>query len=342
MEEREFQMGLVSYGLYLPSRFETAEEIAARSGLSREQVVAGLGIEKKCLPSEEDQPAVMAFNAARQAFERARDVTPEDVDVVIWTGEEYKDYICQTASIRLQEEVGARKAWAFDLVGQGVTSLVGLRTARDLMIGDPSIQTVLLAGGTRNIDLVNYANPNTRWMLSTSASGAAMLLRRQHPANRLLEIAFHVDNDLADEVYVPGGGTAQPFSLENLGTGSMFFQVAHPEVVETYLSENMPGRFLDLIGRTMAKAGISGQMPDYLALRHLRPKERAKVLEGLALKEEQTDSLADVGHHGPNDVIISLDRALRREAIRPGSRVILAAAGIGFTYAAALIQWGPS
>ncbi len=342
MEEREFQMGLVSYGLYLPSKFETAGEIATRSGLSSEQVVNELGIQKKCLPSGEDQPAVMAVKAARQAFERAREVTPEDVDVVIWIGEEYKDYICQTASIRLQEEVGARKAWAFDLVGQGVTSLVGLRTARDLMIGDPSVRTVLLAGGTRNIDLVDYANPHTRWMLSTSASGAAVLLRRQHPANCMLEIAFHVDDDLADEVYVPGGGTVQPFSLENLGTASMFFQVAHPEVVETYLSETMPGRFLDVIQRTMGTIGPGGQKSDYLAIRHLRPRERAKVLEGLALKEEQTDFLADVGHHGPNDVIISLDRALRRGAIKPGSRVMLAAAGIGFTYAAALIQWGPS
>ena len=88
MERPEFQMGLVSYGLYLPSKFETAEEIAARSGLSCDQVVGELGIQRKCLPSGEDQPAVMAVRAARQAFERARDVTPEDVDVVIWTGEE--------------------------------------------------------------------------------------------------------------------------------------------------------------------------------------------------------------------------------------------------------------
>jgi len=335
-------MGLVSYGLYLPSDFETAEEIALRSGLSREQVVAELGIERKCLPSEEDQPAVMAVKAARQAFERARDIAPDDVDVVIWTGEEYKDYICQTASIRLQEEVGARKAWAFDLVGQGVTSLFGLRTARDLMIGDSSIRTVLLAGGTRNIDLVDYSNPNTRWMLATSASGAAMILRRQHPANQVLETAFIVDHNLADEVYVPGGGTVHPFSPEILGTESMCFQVAHPEIVEAYLSERMPGRFLDLIRKTMAGAGGAGQVPDYLAIRHLRPRERARILEGLQLKAELSDPLADVGHHGPNDVIISLDRAVQGEAIKPGSRVVLAAAGIGFTYASALIQWGPS
>jgi len=342
MEASDFQLGLVSYGLYLPQSFETSEEIARRSGLSRQQVVAELGIERKCLPSEADQPAVMAVKAAMQAFERARDVAPEEVDAVIWIGEEYKDYICQTASIRLQEEVGARKAWAFDLVGQGVTSLIGLRVAQDLMIGDSSVRTVLLAGGTRNVDLINYANPHTRWLLPTSASGAAMLLRRGHPQNHLLGMAFSVDSDLADEVYVPGGGTVHPFSLRSLGTEEMYFQVAHPELVESYLAEKVAQRLVDVIQKTMSNVGLPGQAPGYLAVRHLRPRERAQVLAGLNLTGNYSDSLADVGHHGPNDVIISLDRGLQRGAIKEGSRVILASAGIGFTYAAAVIQWGLS
>jgi 3-oxoacyl-[acyl-carrier-protein] synthase-3 len=91
----------------------------------------------------------------------------------------------------------------------------------------------------------------------------------------------------------------------------------------------------------MASAGFSGEAPDYLALRHLLPQQRSRVLEGLRLPGERTDPLADAGHHGPNDVIISLDRGLKREVVKDGARVVMAAAGIGFTYAAALIQWGP-
>jgi len=326
--------------LYLPAGFESAEEIAGRSGLSREQVVRELGIEKKCLPAAEDLPVVMAVKAARQALERAREIDPGEIDVVIWSGEEYKDYIAQTAGIRVQEEVGARNAWAFDLIGQGTTSLVGLRTAQDLMIGDPSVRTVLLAGGTRNIDLVDSSNPNTRWMLPVSASGAALLLRRRHSRNRLLGTAFSVDPEMADEVYVPGGGTVMPFSRENLGTEAMFFRVNRPQEMESYLSERMAPRIVDLIRKTMTKAGFPGEIPDYLALRHLCPKERAKVLGELKLRGESTDALADMGHHGPNDVIISLDRGVKRKSIRNGSRVLLVCVGIGFTYGAALIRWG--
>ena len=63
-------------------------------------------------------------------------------------------------------------------------------------------------------------------------------------------------------------------------------------------------------------------------------------MAALGIREENSDPLADVGHHGPNDVIIALDRAIRRGTVKAGSRVVLAAAGIGFTYAAAGIQWG--
>jgi 3-oxoacyl-[acyl-carrier-protein] synthase-3 len=179
-------------------------------------------------------------------------------------------------------------------------------------------------------------------MLPASASGAALLLRRQHPRNRLWGTTFSVDPEMADEVFVPGGGTVRPFSPEILNTEAMFFQIARPQEVEAYLAERLARQLMDLIKRAMAQAGFSGQNPDYLALRHLSPQERAGVLEGLGLRGEATDDLADVGHHGPNDVFISLDRALKRGAVKEGSRVLLAAAGIGFTYASALIQWGPN
>ncbi|MFH1091332.1 MAG: 3-oxoacyl-[acyl-carrier-protein] synthase III C-terminal domain-containing protein, partial [Pseudomonadota bacterium] len=326
-------VGLVSYGLYTPAEFETAAEIAAKAGLTAAEVRA-LGIEKKCRPSPDDQPIPMAVKAARQAFERA-EMRPEEVDLVLWTGEEYKDYIAQTASIRLQEETGCRRAWAFDLVGQGVTLLVGLRVARDLMIGDESVRIVLLAGGSRNVDLVDYGRPDTRFMLAASASGGAMILKRGHPRNRLLNAAIHVDPDMADEVYVPGGGTEIPFSHNNLGSELMFFQARHPEALAEYLAQAWTANLTGVI-----KKALGNDTPDYLALRHLAPADRSKVLKDLGLSPKQSASLEQWGHHGTNDVILSLDLGLKTGEVKEGSLVVMCSAGIGFTYAAASIRWG--
>jgi 3-oxoacyl-[acyl-carrier-protein] synthase-3 len=327
-------IGIVSFGFYVPQGFETAADVAAQSGLSVDEVTA-LGIELKFLPAPEDQPVGMAVKAARQVFQRSRAVKPADVDVVIWTGEEYKDYIAQTAAIRLQEEVGCRNAWAFDLVGQGVTSIIGLRVAHDLMLGDRTVNTVLLAGGTRNIDLVDPTNLNTLFLLAASASGGAILLKRDHRENLLLDTRFIVDAAMADEVFVPGGGTAMPFRAENLRSESMFYQVSDPKTLTEYLKKRWCSALADVI-----KQVVSERTPDYLALRHLTPGERRRVLEELKMKPEQSMALNNWGHHGPNDILISLDHGLKSKAVRNGSLVVLASGGIGFTYAAALVQWG--
>ena len=327
-------IGIVSYGLYLPAETETAEQIAARSGLSIE-AVRGLGIEGKCRPEAEDQPVTMAVKAARQALERAEGINPEDVDLILWTGEEYKDYIAQTASIRLQEEVGCRKAWAFDLVGQGITTVLGLRIARDMMISDANINTVLLAGGTRNVDLVDYTNPDTHFMLPFSASGGAVLLRRNYDRNRLGEIVLTVDPEMADEIYVPGGGTEIPFREDNLNSKIMFFQTPHPEKVAAYLNQRFPQALAEAAQKVLPDAA-----PDFLALRHLVPAQRTLVLNRLGIRPDHSPALDQWGCHGTNDVLCSLDFGIKGGTLKDGSRVVLLAAGIGFTYAAAVIYWG--
>ena len=325
--------GIVGYGLYFPDKVETKEKIAEKAGIPVEEVAA-LGLEQKIVPSPEDQPVPMAVKAARKAFEQAGDIGPEDVDLVLWTGEEYKDYIAQTASIRLQEEIGCKNAWAFDLVGQGVTSIQGLRVARDMMIGDPSVNTVLLAGGTRNIDLVDYTNPDTRFLLSSSASGGAVLLKRDHPENVLLNTVFLADFHMADEVFVPGGGTEHPFSVDNLDSPMMFYQTPNPDVVYEYLSDRWTEALLQIIEQAAEGRGV-----DYLALRHLSV-DRERIVQALDLNREQSSALDRWGHHGPNDVILSLDLGIKEGSVSDGSVVVFASAGIGFTYAAAAVRWG--
>ena len=89
-----------------------------------------------------------------------------------------------------------------------------------------------------------------------------------------------------------------------------------------------------------AKKVLPHQAPDYLALRHLAPGDRATVLDQLGVRQEQSASLSGWGHHGTNDVILSLNLGLETGAIQDGSIVALVSGGIGFTYASALIQWG--
>ena len=263
-------------------------------------------------------------------------LTPEEVDLVIWTGEEYKDYIAQTASIRLQEETGCKNAWAFDLVGQNVTSIQGLRVARDFILGDESVHTILLAGGTRNVDLVDPANPDTRFLLASSASGGAMILKRNYPRNRLIQTAFTIDHEMADEVYVPGGGTETPFAPDNLDSKIMFYQTPRPRVVKDYLAR----RWVPALAETGQKVlkGLVSRLCSPSSSQARRKERRLSKTWESNRNSPPPWTTGDVME--PTISFFPWTWDCGSALLMTGSLVLLLSGGIGFTYAAALIQWG--
>jgi 3-oxoacyl-[acyl-carrier-protein] synthase-3 len=140
---------------------------------------------------------------------------------------------------------------------------------------------------------------------------------------------------MADAVYVPAGGTEIPFSEDNLNSALMYFQVTQPEKLTEYLKKRWASALCGIANKVSPD-----KTPDYLALRHLSVNDRQRVLDALNLNSDQSLSLTEWGHHGPNDVIISLDLALKTGAIREDSLVVMVSGSIGFSYGAASVRWG--
>jgi 3-oxoacyl-[acyl-carrier-protein] synthase-3 len=63
-------------------------------------------------------------------------------------------------------------------------------------------------------------------------------------------------------------------------------------------------------------------------------------LTDLGLREDQSIYLDQYGHLGQIDQILSLHLGLQSGKIKDGTNVVTLAAGIGYVWAANLIQWG--
>ena len=171
------QIGILSTGVYLPKETVTGQEIAEMAGIPIRVVEEKMGIKKKHVPGPDDDTCAMGIIAAKQAIAKAG-IDPLEIDLVIYIGEEHKEYPLWTAGIKLQEEVGAFNAWAFDVQLRCSTAVMGLKVAKSMMLADSDIQTVLLAGGYRNVDFIDYENPRTRFMFNLGAGGGAILVKR--------------------------------------------------------------------------------------------------------------------------------------------------------------------
>ncbi|MFC0091272.1 3-oxoacyl-ACP synthase [Allobacillus sp. GCM10007491] len=332
-------IGIVSTGVYLPEKRMTGEEIAEQSGVPVEVVKEKMGIVEKPIPGEDDHTVEMGIRAAKNAFAKSA-VKPEDIDLIIYIGEEHKEYLLWTASIKMQKELGCTNAWGFDVALRCGTTIMAMKVAKDMMTSDPTIQTVLLAGGYRNVDFIHYDNPRTRFMYNLGAGGAAMILQADANENVVRESHLMTDGDFSEDVVVVGGGTKTPMSEEVLAQGLYQLDVLDPEGMKQRLEQKSMGNFLTVIREALRKSGYTEADIDYLAILHMKKSAHDYVLNELGLSADQAIYLSDYGHIGQMDQILSLELAVERGQVKEGDLVVFVSAGIGYAWGATVVEWG--
>ncbi|QED50050.1 3-oxoacyl-ACP synthase [Cytobacillus dafuensis] len=332
-------IGILSTGIYLPDQYITGEEIAIKAGIPKEIVEGKMGIKRKTVPGIEDHTCEMGIRAAKKAIKKAN-IDPLNIDVVIYIGEEHKEYPLWTAGIKLQEELGAHNAWAFDTALRCGTTVMALKVAKNLMIADPEINTVLLAGGYRNGDFIDYKNPRTRFMYNLGAGGGAIILQKGLKKNCLLETEIMTDGSFSEDVVVVAGGTKYPLTSTALEEGRYQLDVLDPAGMKARLEQKSMSNFLNVIRKSVHKSGYSEKDISYVGMLHMKKSAHEYVLKELGLSEDASIYLEDYGHIGQIDQILSLELAEKSGKLNNGDVAVLVSAGIGYAWGASTIKWG--
>ena len=324
-------------GVYLPEGRIGAGEIAAASGLPEWVVRDKLGISAKPLPGPADHPTAMAVRAARRALEDAG-VTPEEVEVVICITEEYKEYPVWTAGIKLAYDLGAVNAYAYDLGQKCGSGVLAIKQAKDLLLADEGVHTILIAGGYRNGDLIDLGNPDVRFMYNLGAGAGAAVVQRGRGGHAVLGSHILTDGSFSLDVLVPVGGTKEPLTPENAGRYRL--EVPDPAGMKERLEQRSLENFLTVVRRAVEKSGYRCRDIAYLAMLHVKRSAHRYLLEQLGLDESSSIYLSDYGHLGQVDQLLSLELARQRGRLEPGDLVVLVAAGVGYVWNALCLRWG--
>ncbi|NHI83888.1 MAG: 3-oxoacyl-ACP synthase [Candidatus Thorarchaeota archaeon] len=333
-------IGIEAIGTYIPSERHTAEYISEQSGTPVNIIKTKMGMLSKSVPGPDDHTVAMGVKAAKIAVERAGIDPTTDIDLVIWAGEVYAEHPMQTYAIKFQNEVGAEKAWAFDVNQRCGTVVVAMILAKSLM-QTQGYKRVLIGSGYRNCDLIDYSNVRTRFMYDLAASGVAMILRNDYPQNVVLEGSVISDGRFSEDVYVPAGGTVMPISCEAIERKLQYLDVTDPVRLKERLDELSMTNFLKVIDDSLERSGFKRENIDYLGLIRMKRSAFEYVANELGVHPyHQSTYFEEWGHMGQNDSIISLEEGLKSGKIRGGDVVVLTAAGIGWSWNAMTIRWG--
>lgn len=335
-------VGLESWGIYLPKQRHTSDYISKETGIPKDIIEDKFGLKSKTVPGPEDHTVAMGAKASFQALKRAN-ITPNDLDIIIWAGEVYAERPLVVNGIKLQQLLGnPMNSWAFDINQRCGTFLVGMLVAKSLIQINPNINRVLVASGYRNSDLINYKNQRSRFMISLAASGVAAVIRADYKINEILGISAISDGRFADDVYVPAGGTIQPITAKDLEEGLNYLDVPDPEGLKERLDKYSMASFVKAIDNALVQSGHKREDIDYLALLHMKRSAFEYVAKTVGVDPySQSTYFENIGHNGQNDGILSIEYGVRNGKIKDGNIVVIVSAGIGWAWNAGVIRWGP-
>ncbi|MCP4420235.1 MAG: hypothetical protein GY805_26825, partial [Chloroflexi bacterium] len=196
-------------------------------------------------------------------------------------------------------------------------------------------------------DFINFKNKRTTFLWNIGSGGGAMLLRKNWGRNHVLGTHMITDGFMSKHVVVPASGTVQFPTPEAIEEGLFYFDLVEPEAMKGRLNEVSMDNWIRCVDESLRK---SGRKPDgspftradidFLNMVLIKPSGHNEMLARLGLTEEQSVYLSEIGHTGEQDAMFGIREGVKAGRLKDGDLMAIVAAGIGYVWAAGIVQWG--
>ncbi len=312
----------------------TAAEIAGLSGIPETVLVEKFGLRGKHIAAADEHVSDLSVRAAERLLREAG-VEAESIDVVLYFGSMWKDFPVWQAAPWIAHRLGCSEAYAVEYDNVSCGTPVALRLARDMLVAEQELRSVLLVAACRESYLLDYGNERSRFMFNFGDGAVAGLLVKDHPANELLGSYGITDGSFSLQVKLPSGGSVDPDGRERS------LDVADPVAMKEGLDVVSLPNFVRAAEGALERSGATLGDVDFLCGIHMKRSMHEALVSALGVDPARTVYLDDTGHMSGVDPLLGLDRAARAGDISDGDLVLLLAAGTGYTWAASVVRWGP-
>ncbi|MCA9911870.1 MAG: 3-oxoacyl-ACP synthase [Anaerolineae bacterium] len=336
----ELNIGIAGIGTYFPQKVETAEALVESSGIPLKVLQEKMGIVQRHVAGEEDSISHMASEAARAAIADAG-IDPAEIKMVISHGSQYKDHIVWNSAGKIQENIGAVNAFGYEMYALCAGAPIAMNIARSMMIADPALDTVLLAAGSKENDLISPGNQRARFMFNFGAGGGAMILKRNHDKNLVLGASALTDGSLSETVML----TTEPEAIGEGGTeinGEVvgMLDVRNADYMAQRLGETSLPNFKRVMREALEKSGYTFEDVNFLGITHMKRSFFNQILEEIGLSQDQAVYLDHHGHIQSVDQVLAIQLGLQQGKIKDGDLLLLTGAGTGYTWSSIVVRWG--
>jgi 3-oxoacyl-[acyl-carrier-protein] synthase-3 len=321
---------ITGWGMSVPERVLTNEELARTIDTSNEWIVGRTGIRERRIAGPKESTATLAIAAARAALECA-DVSPRQIDLII-VATSTPEYIFPATACIVQDTLGASNAGGFDLAAACSGFIYGMEMgAAAIRCG--SLQTVLVIGAETLSRVVNWKDRGT-CILFGDGAGAFVLQGNDTPGGVLASI-MRSDGSGGRALIIPAGGSHLPTSAETVRDNQHFIQMDGKEVYR-FATRVMASATREVV----AAAGLS--LDDIAVI--VPHQANSRIIESAARSlnlpaDRFIVNLDRYGNTSTASIPIAICEAVAEGRIRPNDNLVMVGFGAGLTWGASAVQW---
>jgi 3-oxoacyl-[acyl-carrier-protein] synthase-3 len=321
---------ITGVGSYVPARVLTNSDLEKMVDTSDEWITTRTGIKERHLAAKNEFTSDLAAKAAIRAMKMAG-VTAEQIDLII-VATITPDMPFPSTACLVQRTIGARRAAAFDVEAACSGFIYALEIAQQFIMSR-TYDTVLVIGAEKLSSITNWKDRNT-CVLFGDGAGAAVLQNRPN-SHGLLTAVMGADGDSADLLFMPGGGSRCPASIESVNSKLHYLHMSGKETFKKAVQAMQTAAEEALRRCELNISQIQCVIPHQANRRIIDA-----VAERLGAKPEQMFlNLQKYGNTSAASVAIALDEAVQTGRIHRGDLIMLMVFGAGLTWGAAVIEW---
>ncbi len=317
-------------GMYVPEKILDNKFFESIVDTNDEWIQTRTGIKERRI-IENGSTSDLATNAARDLM-NSFNISPDEIDLIIVATVTPDMFFPATACL-VQENIGAKNAWGFDLSAACSGFLFALQTGCS-HIESGRYQKVLVIGADKMSSIVDYTDRNTCILFGDAAS-AVLLEPSENFSLGIQNSVLRVDGSGKNALYMLGGGSLNPSSHETVDNKMHYIYQDGKAVFK------------------VAVKGMADVSAELMLLSNLKSEDIAYLVPHQA-NLRIIDATAKRMGIGPEKVMINIDKYGNTTAatiplclteyfkagkIKKGDNLILSAFGAGYTFGATHLVW---
>jgi 3-oxoacyl-[acyl-carrier-protein] synthase-3 len=328
---------IIGTGSYLPERLLTNVELEGIVETSDEWITTRTGIRSRRIAGAGEKTSWMATEAAKKAMAMAG-VSALDLDMII-VGTITAEMVMPSCACLVQKEIGAEKAFAFD-VSAACSGFVYALEIADRYIKQSPVLKILVIGSETLSARTDWQDRNTCVLFGDGAG--ACVVTGSDDENGLIASQLYSDGrlwkllslDAAPRRYCPAVDYGNNPDQHGFSDGSAFKMVGKD--VFKYAVREMG----DAVEKLLKEQGVTVGEIDTLIPHQANIRILKSLAERLGLPFEKVyTTIQKYGNSSAASLPIALDEANREGILRKGDLLLFSVFGGGFTWGVVLLRW---